>query len=77
MFEKTAGPNEMTSTTRDTVSDFALVARARCGDACAFAELVARHQAFLVHTARSILRSPEDAEIENPFGPKVLPMSPE
>jgi RNA polymerase sigma-70 factor (ECF subfamily) len=45
-----------------TVSDVALVARARRGDSSAFAELVSRYHAFLIHTARTIVRSPEDAE---------------
>jgi len=48
--------------TRNTPSDCALVARARCGNESTFGELVGRHHAFLVHTARAIVRSPEDAE---------------
>ena len=45
-----------------TLSDAALVARARSGDPTAFEELVSRHHAMLLHTARAIVRSSEDAE---------------
>jgi RNA polymerase sigma-70 factor, ECF subfamily len=44
------------------VTDAELVEQARLGDRTAFGELVIRHQAAVVRTARSVCRSREDAE---------------
>lgn len=44
------------------VSDAALVALVRGGDTSAFSELVSRHHAVLFRTARTILRSADDAQ---------------
>jgi hypothetical protein len=44
------------------VTDAELVEQARLGDAAAFGELVRRHQAAVVRTARVVCRSREDAE---------------